>query len=232
MKIGRNTLLKKISIAIDGPAGAGKSTVAKKIAEKLGILYLDTGAMYRAVALKAIRQGINTKDVNDVSELVSDINIDVKYIENIQHEYLEGEDVTGLIRTPEVSVGASDVAAVKQVRIKMVEIQRKIASQYSVVMDGRDIGTYVLPKADLKIFLTASIEERALRRYNELIERKNFVDLCNIRKDIEYRDQNDSSRSFAPLQKAEDAVEIDTTKMTIDEVVGKILNFVKEKGYL
>jgi len=219
--------LRKINIAIDGPAGAGKSTVAKMVSEKLGILHLDTGAMYRAVALKAIREGINTKDAEKIAILAENINIDVRYMQNKQHVFLDGEDVTAEIRTPEVSVSASDVAAVKQVRLKMVDLQREIASKNSVVMDGRDIGTYVLPHADLKIFLTASVDERAQRRYNELIRKKQNVDLSEVRKDIEYRDKNDRNRSFAPLKKADDAIEIDTSGLDIEQVVEKILNLAE-----
>ena len=219
--------MRKINIAIDGPAGAGKSTVAKMVSEKLGILHLDTGAMYRAVALKAIREGINTKDAEKIAILAENINIDVRYMQNKQHVFLDGEDVTAEIRTPEVSVSASDVAAVKQVRLKMVDLQREIASKNSVVMDGRDIGTYVLPHADLKIFLTASVDERAQRRYNELIRKKQNVDLSEVRKDIEYRDKNDRNRSFAPLKKADDAIEIDTSGLDIEQVVEKILNLAE-----
>ncbi|AEV68456.1 (d)CMP kinase [Acetivibrio clariflavus] len=221
---------KRVSIAIDGPAGAGKSTIAKMISKKLKIVYLDTGAMYRAVALKAIRQNIDTRDEEKLSKLVKDINIEVRHIDEEQRIYLDGEDVTNLIRTPEVSIGASNVAVVPEVRLKMVEIQREIASKCSVVMDGRDIGTYVLPNATLKIFLTASIEERAKRRYNEqLLKGITDVSLEDVKNDILYRDKNDSSRAFAPLAKAEDAVELDTTNMSIEEVVNKILGLIEDQ---
>jgi len=219
---------KRISIAIDGPAGAGKSTIAKLISKKLKIVYLDTGAMYRTVALKAIRQNIDTLDADKLSKLVKDIDIQVKHMNDEQRIYLDGEDVTDYIRTPEVSIGASNVATIPEVRIKMVELQREIASKCSVVMDGRDIGTYVLPNATLKIFLTASIEERAKRRYNEQLSKGiDNVSYEEVKKDIEYRDKNDSSRAFAPLAKAEDAVELDTTNMSIDEVVSKILGLIE-----
>lgn len=218
------------SIAIDGPAGAGKSTVAKLISKKLGIIYLDTGAMYRAVALKAIRQGIGTKSRESLSRLVDNINIEIHYFKNEQRIFLDGEDVSDKIRTPEVSIGASDVSAMPEVRLKMTALQREIASKNSVVMDGRDIGTYVLPNADYKFFLTASFEERVKRRYLEQIEKGiPGVTLENIKNDIKYRDKNDSERAFAPLKKAEDAIMLDTTNMVAEEVANEILSHIKGK---
>jgi len=220
--------LAKMCIAIDGPAGAGKSTIAKRISRILDILYLDTGAMYRAVALKAIREGIDTKDEDKLSSLVENINIKVEYFQNKQHIFLDDEDVSDKIRTPEVSIGASNVSAVKSVRLKMVELQRKIAEKNSLVMDGRDIGTFVLPDAQFKFFLTASVDERAKRRYLEQISKgENNISLEEVKEEIMYRDKNDSSRAFAPLSKADDAIEIDTTFMTIDEVVDKIISIIK-----
>ncbi len=217
--------MKRIAIAIDGPAGSGKSTVAKLVSKKLGILYLDTGAMYRAVALKAIREGIDTLDREKLADLVKDIDIKVKYQQNEQKIFLDGEEVSKLIRTPEVSIGASNVSSIPEVRLKMVELQREIAGQHDVVMDGRDIGTFVLPDAQVKVFLTASLEERVRRRYLEQIEKGvKGITIEEVRKDIEYRDKNDSSRSFAPLAKAKDAVEIDTTNMTVEEVADKIIS--------
>lgn len=218
----------RINIAIDGPAGAGKSTIAKLISKKLGIIYLDTGAMYRAVALKAIRNGIDTSDRKALSKLVGNISIEVTHICCEQHIFLDNEDVTGEIRTPEVSRGASDVAVVPEVRIRMADIQRKIAGKNNVVMDGRDIGTYVLPESKYKIFLTASVRERARRRFKEQLE-KGMADISpeQVQRDIEYRDKNDSCRDLAPLARAADAVEIDTTDMTIDEVVDKIISYIK-----
>jgi cytidylate kinase len=221
---------RNISIAIDGPAGAGKSTIAKIVSEDIGIVYLDTGAMYRAVALKAIRDRIDATDRDSLSKMVDSIGIMVNYVDGEQFIYLNGEDVTSKIRTPEISIGASNVAAVPEVRIKMVELQRQIAAKTSVVMDGRDIGTYVLPDAKFKFFLTASVDERALRRYNEQLAKgyKN-ISLDDVKSDIEYRDKNDSSREFAPLSKAADAIEIDTTSLSIDEVAQRIISIIKEK---
>ncbi|NLD50107.1 MAG: (d)CMP kinase [Clostridiaceae bacterium] len=219
---------KKIAIAIDGPAGAGKSTIARIISETLNILYLDTGAMYRTVALRAIRDGIDTRSQDELKKMIENINIKVTYSDNKQHIFLDEEDVTELIRTSEVSIGASNVAVVPEVRIRMVEIQRQIASQNSVVMDGRDIGTYVLPDAEFKFFLNASLEERAKRRYKEqLLKGITGTSLEEVKKDMEYRDKNDSSREFAPLCKATDAIEIDTTNMSIENVVDKILGYIK-----
>ena len=220
--------MKNISIAIDGPAGAGKSTIARIVSKALGILYLDTGAMYRAVALKAIRKNICTKDGKALSILVKDINIEIKHLADEQRVFLDGEDVSGMIRSPGVSIAASDVSSVPEIRIKMVELQREIASKNSVVMDGRDIGTFVLPDADFKFFLTASAEERARRRYLEQVEKgmAGFT-LEDVRRDMEYRDLNDSSREFAPLKKAPDALEIDTTDMSVSQVAEKILNVIR-----
>ena len=221
-----------VSIAIDGPAGAGKSTIAKIISKSLGIIYLDTGAMYRTVALKAIKLGVDTLDRDSLARMVENIDIRITYTGNEQHIFLDGEDVSGKIRTPEVSIGASNVATIPEVRIKMVELQREIAAKDSVVMDGRDIGTYVLPYANLKIFLTASIDERAKRRYNEQLEKGAAgMTLEDVRKDIEYRDRNDSSRAFAPLARAEDAIELDTTSLTIEEVAKKIMSYAEGKKW-
>jgi len=223
--------LKKVNIAIDGPAGAGKSTIAKIVSNTLGILYLDTGAMYRTVALKAIRQGIDTLDREALTEMVEKIDIKIKYAGSEQHIFLDGEDVSSSIRTPEVSIGASNVAVVPAVRMKMVEIQRAIAEENSVVMDGRDIGTFVLPNADVKIFLTASVEERAERRYREQLEKGiASISLEDVKRDIQYRDKNDSSRDFAPLSKAADALEIETTNMSINEAAQEIISIIKDKG--
>ncbi len=220
----------KIRIAIDGPSGAGKSTMAKMISKELGILYLDTGAMYRAVALKALQEGIDTKDGEALQKMVKDIDIQIEYEDGSQRVLLDGVDVTGKIRTPEVTVGASDVAVVSKVREKMVELQQEIAKTNSVVMDGRDIGTHVLPDANIKIFLTATVEDRAQRRYDELEEKgilKQTFD--ELKKEMEYRDKNDSSRSISPLRKAEDAILLDTTGFPLEKSVGIILNIVKTR---
>lgn len=214
--------MNKIRIAIDGPAGAGKSTIAKAIAKSVGMVYLDTGAMYRAVGFEAIRQGVDLTDSASLAALVLNINIDIVYNNGEQSIIINGEDVSGKIRTPEISKAASSVAAVPEVRLKLVELQRQIAAKQSVVMDGRDIGTYVLPDAEVKIFLTASVAERANRRYNEHLDKGMTVSLEEIAKDIEERDYKDSTRAFAPLKKADDAVEIDTTALSISEVAEKV----------
>ncbi|HHV95486.1 MAG TPA: (d)CMP kinase [Clostridiaceae bacterium] len=213
-----------ISIAIDGPAGAGKSTVAKAISKKLGIIYLDTGAMYRTVALKAIKENVDSLDREKLSNIVKNINMEIRFIDNQQHMFLDNEDVTEKIRTPEVSIGASNVGTIPEVRLKMAELQRKFAEKHNVVMEGRDIGSFVLPNATLKIFLTATLEKRAERRYKELIEKGTTgISMEDVKRDIEYRDKNDSSRSLAPLIKAPDAIEIETTNLTVEEVVDKII---------
>ncbi len=213
------------SIAIDGPAGAGKSTIAKKVSAKLGYIYLDTGAMYRAVALKALQSGVDTKNQQGLADIMEKLDIAIAHENNLQKIFLDGEDVSEAIRTAEVSAGASNVAAFPEVRLKMVELQRKIASGADVVMDGRDIGSYVLPKADLKIFLTASVEERAERRFNELLRKGQQVTYETVRQDMVQRDKNDSTRALAPLVKVPDAIEIDSTALEIDEVVEKIIYF-------
>jgi cytidylate kinase len=223
--------LTRINIAIDGPAGAGKSTVAKAVAKDMNIIYLDTGAMYRAVALKAIQSGFDTRDQVVLEALVKDIDIRIEHDGNEQRIFLDGKDVSGDIRTAEVSIGASNVAVNPAVRIKLVELQRKIAKDNDVVMDGRDIGTYVLPDARHKFFLTASIEERAKRRYYEMIGKgMSDITISQIEKDISYRDKNDSSRAFAPLSKASDAIEIDTTSLSEQEVVDCVLSHITNKN--
>jgi cytidylate kinase len=221
---------KNIVVAIDGPSGAGKSTLAKRIANKLGIMYLDTGAMYRAYALKVIRINIDTLDKDAVEELSNDIEIDIHYEnDGSQKVILDGEEVTSLIRSPEVTKGASDVSSFPKVRMKLVELQRDIAARNSVVMDGRDIGTFVLPNADLKVFLTASVHERASRRYEEMkLNGYKEVTHDSIVADLEYRDKNDSSRALAPLLKAEDAYSVDTTANTPDETFEQVYNLVKK----
>lgn len=221
---------KHIQIAIDGPSGAGKSTMAKIVAKKLGIMYLDTGAMYRAVALKAIKSGIDTKDGDALAEMVKDIDLRIVYENGAQKVLLDGEDVTEEIRTPAVTVGSSNVAVNPAVREKMVELQQKIAKENSVVMDGRDIGTHVLPNADVKIFLTASIEERAKRRYEELREKGMLKQTFEeLKKEMEYRDINDSTRSHSPLKKADDAILLDTTGFSLEEAAKVVLDIIKSR---
>ena len=215
-------------IAIDGPSGAGKSTVAKILAQKLNIVYLDTGAMYRAMGLKALNSGVDPSDAVEVEKLLSSTEIDVKNIDGTQRVYLDGADVSTLIREHRVSKAASDISAIPCVRFAMVELQRKIASQKDTVLDGRDIGTFVLPNADNKFFLTASADERANRRYKELIAKGEECTFEKIKQDIITRDYNDSHRALAPLKKADDAVEIDTTDMTIDEVINKLISILGE----
>ena len=210
--------MKKI-IAVDGPAGAGKSTVSKIAAARLGYTYIDTGAMYRAVALKVLQSG---KPLSE--ELVS--GIDIK-LDEAARVFLDGREVTKEIRTPEVSRGASDVATVGFVRKKLTELQREMAAQGSVIMDGRDIGTQVLPNADLKIFLTASVEERARRRLEELKAKGVDADFAQVVKEISLRDKQDSEREIAPLAQAEDAVLLDSTRLTIDEIVAEILRLAR-----
>jgi len=222
--------VKRIQIAIDGPSGAGKSTMAKLIARELGILYLDTGAMYRAVALKAIKSGIDTKDGEDVAEMVKDLDLQIEHRDGSQRVILDGTDVTEDIRTPAVTVGSSDVAVIPAVREKMVELQRRIAENNSVIMDGRDIGTHVLPNADVKIFLTASIEDRTKRRYEELKEKGTLNQTFEeLKKEMEYRDKNDSTRSHSPLKKADDAILLDTTGFSVEESAKTILDIIKSR---
>ena len=218
-----------MNIAIDGPAGAGKSTIAKLLAAKLGILYLDTGAMYRAVGLKALNTGVDISDAAAVAKMLADTKIDVTQENGVQHVYLDGNDVSSAIRENAVSKAASDISAVPCVRYKMVELQREIASRCDTVLDGRDIGTFVLPNAEYKIFLTASAEERAKRRYAELKAKGSKLTLEQIKDDIVKRDYNDSHRTLAPLKKADDATEVDTTAMSIDDVVGRIYAIIGAK---
>ena len=219
--------MKKI-IAVDGPAGAGKSTVSKIVAARLGYTYIDTGAMYRAVALKCNEECAMRNAQLDEELIVKVISdIDIK-LDEAARVFLDGREVTKEIRTPEVSRGASDVAKVGLVRKKLTELQRAMAAQGSVIMDGRDIGTQVLPNADLKIFLTASVEERARRRCEELKSKGFAADFEQIQKEISLRDKQDSEREIAPLAKAEDAVLLDTTHLTIERVVEEILRLAQE----
>ncbi len=210
------------AIAIDGPAGAGKSTIAKLVAKDLGYIYVDTGAMYRAMAIHFIRNGIKPGDTAGIEEKSQSASVTIKYINGEQRVYLNDEDVTAILRTPEVSNMASVSSAVPKVRLKLVELQRELARTNNVVMDGRDIGSYVLPDARVKIYMTAGIKERALRRYNELIEKGQECDLAMIEKEIEERDYRDMHRDFAPLVQAKDAVLIDTSHLSIEEVASAV----------
>ena len=218
--------MKKLVVAIDGPAGAGKSTVAQLAAKELGYTYIDTGAMYRAVAWKVLQQGGEVTD-EKILAVIPDIDVDLSYENGKTTVRVDGQDVTGEIRTPEVSHIVSQVAALGPVREKMVDLQRKMAERGGVLMDGRDIATNVLPGADVKIYLTASIAERANRRYKELREKGLAVNLADIERDIAARDKADMEREISPLVQADDATLLDTTGMTIDEVVGKILEMCR-----
>ncbi|MBR2956033.1 MAG: (d)CMP kinase [Clostridia bacterium] len=218
-----------INIAIDGPAGAGKSTVAKAVAKELNIIYLDTGAMYRATAYTAIKNGIDVSDPVGVGEMLKTMTMDVTYVDGAQQIIVNGFNTTPYLREHYMSKAASDISALPCVRYKMVDIQRQLAKTYDLVLDGRDIGTFVLPDANCKIFLVASPEERAKRRVEENKLKGQESDFETVLKDIKQRDYNDSHREVAPLKKADDAVELDTTTMTIPEVVGAVINLVKEK---
>jgi cytidylate kinase len=211
------------SIAIDGPAGAGKSTIAKKIAKKLDFIYVDTGAMYRALALYFIRNKISSNDKEQIEKACDRVDVTIEYKDGEQQVLLNGENVSGLIRTEEVGNMASASSVYPVVRLKLVELQRSLASKANVVMDGREIGTFVLPEANLKIYLTASSEERARRRFLELKEKGIAADLVEIENDIIERDSRDMNRKFAPLKQADDAIVLDSSNMAIDEVVDTII---------
>ena len=221
--------LKKFAIALDGPSGSGKSTIAKILAKEYNILYLDTGAMYRACALQALGEGIDRKDEKAVEEMLARMQLHIEYENGVQHTYLGDEDVSEKIRRPDVSMAASDISALRCVRLKMVEMQRKIAGKMSCVLDGRDIGSYVLPDAEFKFYVTASVTVRAKRRYDELRAKGYDVDLNTLEKEIEQRDRNDSTREFSPLVRAEDAIYIDTSDLTIRQVVAQIKSKIQEK---
>ena len=218
-----------INVALDGPSGAGKSTIAKRIAASLGFVYVDTGALYRSIAYCVISKGAAADDSEAVIPLLPEINVSLEYREGSQHVILNGEDVSDKIRTPEISMGASKVSAIPEVRDFLFGLQRDIAAKNDIIMDGRDIGTVVLPDAQVKIYLTASAEERANRRFKELQEKGDPSTYEEVLKDIIQRDYNDTHREIAPLKKADDAVEVDSTEMTLDEVVEHILGIITEK---
>ena len=218
------------SIAIDGPSGAGKSTLARRVAQAMGYLYVDTGAIYRTLGLAALRRGVSPEDSGRVVELLEQIRIDLRHGgDGLQHMYLDGEDVSAAIREPAVSHYASAVSAIPEVRAFLMEMQRDLARRQNVIMDGRDIGTVVLPDADVKIVLTATAEDRARRRYEELRERGNDVDFGTVLRDIIARDERDTRRAAAPLRQAEDAVAVDTTGNTLEESFRLLLD-VARKG--
>lgn len=218
-----------ISVAIDGPAGAGKSTIARAAAKRLGFIYVDTGALYRAVGLKFIRSGADISADETVEKLLENTAVEIRFLNGEQHVFLDGEDVSGLIRTPEASMTASAVSAKPAVRAFLLEMQRKAARESNVIMDGRDIATVVLPNADVKIFLTASVKARAERRWRELCEKGENVTLTEVYADIEKRDYNDTHRAAAPLKRADDAVLADTSKLTLEQSVELVLKIISER---
>lgn len=219
-----------ISVAVDGPAGAGKSTIAKIVAKKLGYVYVDTGAMYRAMGCYFTGLGIDREDSASMSAACGGADISIAYENGEQQVFLNGENVNGKIRTEEAGLMASACAKNKDVRLKLVELQRAMAKKTDVVMDGRDIGTYVLPDADVKIYLTASVDTRAKRRYEELQGKNIACDLEDVKKDIIARDDQDMHRKFAPLRQAEDAVLIDSSDLAIEEVTEKMCRLIAEAG--
>ncbi len=228
-KILRKDISEILNVALDGPAGSGKSTVAKILAKDYNILHLDTGAMYRACALKALRMGISPKDVRAVENMLPSLDLKVEYRDGKQHTMLDGKDVSLAIRENPVSMAASDISAHPSVRVKMVEMQREIAKSMSCVLDGRDIGSVVLPNANFKFFITADSKVRALRRFNELTARGEQVDFDTLHAEIIARDKQDSERDFSPLVCAEDAVVVDTSDMDVNEVVATVKKYIQEK---
>ncbi len=218
-----------MQIAIDGPAGAGKSTISKFVSSEMGFLYIDTGAMYRAIGYKAINEGIDLDNSNALVEMTKNTNLELKITDHGQGVFVDGEDITNKIRTAEVSMAASKVSAIMGVRETLVDLQRKIAGSNNVIMDGRDIGTVVLPDAEIKIFLTASAEDRAMRRYLEMKEKGIETSYQAVKEDMEKRDYNDSHRAASPLKPADDAVIIDTSGKTLRESVQLIVEHIKAR---
>ena len=217
-----------INIAIDGPAGAGKSSVAKLCARELGFIYIDTGALYRAIGVAVLRKGLRTDCAGDVIPVLSDISLELAFVDGEQRVILNGEDVSRDIRLPEASMAASNVSAIPEVRSFLLDMQKRFARENNCLMDGRDIGTVILPDAQLKIFLTASPEVRADRRYKELIEKGTPKDYNELLEEIKQRDYNDSHRAVAPLKPADDAIIVDSSDMPIDAVVNKIVSLAKD----
>ena len=221
---------KFVSVAIDGPSGAGKSTAAKNLAKKMGYIYVDTGAIYRTVGLAAQYANVDSKDAAGVIALLPDVHIDIDYdADGTQMMLLNGQNVSKEIRTPRSSIYASDVSAIPEVRAFLMDMQRDMAKKHSVVMDGRDIGTVVLPNADVKVFVTASAEERARRRCRELEQKGNPTPYEEVLRDIEYRDKQDSTRAVAPLKPAEDAVMLDNSDLTAEQTLAALVAIVEEK---
>ncbi len=219
-----------ISIALDGPSGAGKSTVAKKCAERFGFKYVDTGAIYRTIGLAAFNKGIDTKNSAAVVSMLPELDIDLSYNESgEQRMLLNGSDVSEEIRSPEISMCASNVSAIAAVRDYLTDMQRNMAKKYDVIMDGRDIGTVILPNADVKVFLTASADSRAARRYKELIKKGSEISFNEVLSDMKLRDEQDTKRAAAPLKAAEDAVYLDTSNMSFDESVDAVARLIIEK---
>ena len=210
------------NVAIDGPAGAGKSTIAKRVAKEMGYVYVDTGAMYRALAIYFLKKGLMPEETEKIAEACKEAEVTIGYEDGMQQVYLNGENVTGMLREEAVGNMASVSSAIKEVRAQLLELQRELARTKDVVMDGRDIGTNILPNADVKVYLTASVETRAKRRYLELQEKGVECNLEEIAHDIEERDHRDMNREIAPLKQAEDAVYVDSSDMTIDEVTEAI----------
>lgn len=215
------------NVAIDGPAGAGKSTIAKLVAKEKGYIYVDTGAMYRGLAIHFIKKGLKAEDIKGIVKACKDAEVSIVYENDVQQIYLNGENVTAMLRTEEVGNMASKTSAIPAVREKLLELQRTLAREKDVIMDGRDIGTNILPNADVKIYLTASVETRATRRYKELLEKGENCVYEEIAQDIKERDERDMNREIAPLKQAEDAILVDSSEMTIDEVVKTICSYCK-----
>lgn len=215
------------NVAIDGPAGAGKSTIAKLVAKEKGYIYVDTGAMYRGLAIHFLKKGIRPEDTEKIAEACGDAEVTIGYEDGVQQIYLNGENITSKLRTEEVGNMASKTSAVPAVREKLLELQRSLAREKDVIMDGRDIGTNILPDADVKVYLTASVETRAKRRYDELQAKGEVCSLDEIARDIEERDRRDMEREIAPLKQAEDAVLVDSSDMTIEEVVRAICSLCR-----
>ena len=215
------------NVAIDGPAGAGKSTIAKLVAKEMGFVYVDTGAMYRALAVHFLKAGLQAEETEKVIESCQNAEVTIAYEDGVQQVYLNGQNITSMLRTEEVGNMASKTSAIPEVRAKLLELQRSLAREKDVIMDGRDIGTHILPNADVKVFLTASVETRAKRRYDELVAKGMNCDFEEIAKDIKERDERDMNRAAAPLRQAEDAVLVDSSDMTIEEVVHAITSLCK-----